>query len=233
MNIPKYVLVTGASRGIGRETALCLLQQGVHVIALARTESRLQDLKKTYPTLVTVLPADLTNPDTYPEIYQQLQELDISLDAIIHNAGALLNKPFLDTTTEDWNYLIQANFMSSVNLIKTCHPYLKKGSHVVQIGSMGGFQGSSKFPGLSGYSVTKGTLSILAECLAVEFAKDDIRINCLCLGAVQTEMLEAAFPGLQAPVDANEMGLFITDFALNAQKYFNGKVLPVSLTDPT
>jgi len=227
------VLITGASRGIGKETALALLKQNVKVVALARSGDKLQELQSQYPDQVFTLAVDLSIDESYTSVIKLLNDNNLLLEAVIHNAGALLNKPFLETTTEDWDFLLKANLMSSVNLIKTCHPFMVKGSHIVQIGSMGGFQGSSKFPGLSAYSVTKGSLSILTESLAVEFFKDDIRVNCLCLGAVQTEMLEAAFPGLQAPVQPNEMGAYIAEFAMHAQKYFNGKVLPVSLADPS
>ncbi len=227
------VLITGASRGIGKETALALLKQNVKVVALARSGDKLQELQSQYPDQVFTLAVDLSIDESYTSVIKLLNDNNLQLEAVIHNAGALLNKPFLETTTEDWDFLLKANLMSSVNLIKTCHPFMVKGSHIVQIGSMGGFQGSSKFPGLSAYSVTKGSLSILTESLAVEFFKDDIRVNCLCLGAVQTEMLEAAFPGLQAPVQPNEMGAYIAEFAMHAQKYFNGKVLPVSLADPS
>jgi NAD(P)-dependent dehydrogenase (short-subunit alcohol dehydrogenase family) len=105
-------------------------------------------------------------------------------------------------------------------------------SHIVNISSMGGFQGSAKFPGLSAYSVSKGALSILTEALSTEFASKDIRVNALCLGAVQTEMFEEAFPGFKAPLSAEEMGHYIADFALTAHRFYNGKILPVSLEDP-
>jgi NAD(P)-dependent dehydrogenase (short-subunit alcohol dehydrogenase family) len=98
---------------------------------------------------------------------------------------------------------------------------------------MGGFQGSDKFPGLSAYSVTKGTLSILTECLAVELQDKNIKVNCLCLGAVQTEMLNEAFPGLTAPVEASQMGTYISDFVINGHTFYNGKVLPVALQNPS
>ncbi|MCH8558249.1 MAG: SDR family oxidoreductase [Balneolia bacterium] len=233
MSTDNAVLVTGASRGIGRETAIALLKKNIRVIALARTADKLQELKNKFPKLVYTLAVDLTSDQSYRDLADLLTKEKLRLKALIHNAGALINKPFLETTDEDWSYLIQANTMSSIKLIRTCHPFLGKESHIVQIGSMGGFQGSSKFPGLTAYSVSKGTLSILTECLAGEFIKDDIRINCLCLGAVQTEMLEAAFPGLKVPVQSEQMGAYIAGFALEAQKFFNGKVLPVSLADPS
>jgi NAD(P)-dependent dehydrogenase (short-subunit alcohol dehydrogenase family) len=97
---------------------------------------------------------------------------------------------------------------------------------------MGGFQGSAKYKGLSYYSASKAALACLSECLAAEFATSGINVNCLALGAVQTEMLEEAFPGYKAPVDAKTMARFISDFALNGHKFFNGKVLPVAIDNP-
>jgi NAD(P)-dependent dehydrogenase (short-subunit alcohol dehydrogenase family) len=109
---------------------------------------------------------------------------------------------------------------------------MRKGSHIVNIASMGGFQGSSKYKGLSYYSASKAALACLTECLATEFQESKIKVNCLALGAVQTEMFEAAFPGNKAPVKAHEMAEFIADFALKGHKFFNGKILPVATNNP-
>jgi NAD(P)-dependent dehydrogenase (short-subunit alcohol dehydrogenase family) len=97
---------------------------------------------------------------------------------------------------------------------------------------MGGYQGASKFPGLSAYSSSKGALANLSECLAEEFKEDGIKVNCLALGAVQTEMLEAAFPGFQAPVSPVQMACHILNFAESGHTVYNGKVLPVSVSTP-
>ena len=105
-------------------------------------------------------------------------------------------------------------------------------SHIVNIGSMGGFQGSAKFKGLSLYSAAKGAVAVLTESMAEEFKERGIKVNALALGAVQTEMLASAFPGYKAPLTAGQMAEFIADFALNGHKYFNGKILPVSLSTP-
>jgi NAD(P)-dependent dehydrogenase (short-subunit alcohol dehydrogenase family) len=108
---------------------------------------------------------------------------------------------------------------------------MKKGSHILNISSMGGFQGSVKFPGLSYYSASKAALACLSECLALEFDELGIKVNCLALGSVQTEMLEEAFPGYKAPIDAKKIGEFIADFAINGNKFINGKIIPVALTN--
>ena len=97
---------------------------------------------------------------------------------------------------------------------------------------MGGFQGSSKYRGLSYYSAAKAALSCLSECLAEEFREDGIIVNCLALGSVQTEMLEEAFPGYKAPVSAREMAELIADFAVKGSRFFNGKIIPVAFSNP-
>ena len=104
--------------------------------------------------------------------------------------------------------------------------------HVLNITSMGGVQGSAKFPGLSAYSSSKGALVILTELLAEEFKDSGPSFNALALGAVQTEMLEEAFPGYKAPVSAAQIGEYIIDFALNGHQFYNGKVLPISSSTP-
>jgi NAD(P)-dependent dehydrogenase (short-subunit alcohol dehydrogenase family) len=154
------------------------------------------------------------------------------VDAIIHNAGSLLLKPFLETTQQDFESIYKVNVFGVANLTRICLPYLQKGSHVVTISSMGGIQGSLKFAGLAAYSSSKGAVITLSELLAEEYKEQGISFNVLALGSVQTEMLEEAFPGYQAPIQANEMANYIFDFTLNGNKYFNGKVLQVSSTNP-
>jgi NAD(P)-dependent dehydrogenase (short-subunit alcohol dehydrogenase family) len=162
------------------------------------------------------------------KINRQLGKIDI----LINNAGALLNKPLGQITATEIDDVFNVNVKAPLLLTQALIPLLKPGSHVVNIGSMGGVQGSVKFPGLSVYSASKGALSVLTECLAAELADKKISVNCLAFGSVQTEMLEKAFPGYKAPVTAAEMGAFVADFAQNGHKYFNGKVLPVSLSTP-
>jgi NAD(P)-dependent dehydrogenase (short-subunit alcohol dehydrogenase family) len=95
---------------------------------------------------------------------------------------------------------------------------------------MSGFQGSEKFAGLSSYGASKSALHSLTESLALELKVQDIHVNALALGSVQTDMLEIAMPGTNAGAMAFEMGKYIADFALHAGKLINGKVIPVALT---
>ncbi len=228
----KTIVLTGASKGIGYQTALKLLESGCKVIAVARSAEKLEELKsKASSPHLKIIPADLTNKDDIQKILKYVADTN-GIDGLINNAGALINKPFSETATDEWQFIFDINLFAPVNLINHLKPYLNRGSHIVNIGSMGGFQGSDKFPGLAAYSSAKGALGVLSECLSTEFSSDDISVNCLCLGAVQTNMLQKAFPGYQAPVQPKEMATYISDFVLNGHKFMNGKILPVALNNP-
>lgn len=226
------ILITGGSRGIGYEAALQLATAGHQVLALARSVHRLQALSKKTSGGVIPLEQDLAALDeaSLREAIRQMGGLDI----LINNAGLLINKPFLELNPDDWRASFQVNIFAVVELIRSCLPFLAQSpsAHILNIGSMGGYQGSQKFAGLSAYSASKGALSTLTESLAVELKDQKIAVNCLALGAVQTEMLESAFPGYTAPVNSAEMGTFVAQFATSGQQLFNGKILPVSQSNP-
>jgi short-subunit dehydrogenase len=226
-------IVTGASRGIGFETALELAKKGKNVLAVARSEKKLQSLKDRHPDKISFLSLDITGKPSAKKLADYIKKNKLTISSLIHNAGLLINKPFLEQTDADWAKQIEVNMMAPVRLSRELCSLFEEQSHIVHIGSMGGYQGSDKFPGLSAYSVTKGALSILTECLAVELQNEQIHVNCLCLGAVQTEMLNEAFPGLNAPVQPAEMGSYISEFAISGHKFYNGKVLPVALHNPS
>lgn len=229
----KTALITGASRGIGKEIARALADNEHQVIALARTEEKLRELQDNYPDHIRFLAIDITRQNERERLIQYLAKHNLEINILINNAGALIKKTFMELTSEDWDQMLQVNLLAPVHLIKALIPKMNSGSHIVNIGSMGGFQGSSKFPGLTGYSVAKGAISILSECLAVELADKQISVNALCLGSVETEMFNEAFPGLQADVSPGDMGTYIANFALNGATFYNGRVLPVALNDPS
>jgi NAD(P)-dependent dehydrogenase (short-subunit alcohol dehydrogenase family) len=225
----KKIIVTGASRGIGFELTKQLLVEGHQVITLTRSTNELDQLS-THHSKLKVIKCDLASgvDMTLAQIKLHFDQLDV----LVNNAGTLINQSFIDTTDADWQHVINVNLMGPVRLIRALTPLMTRGTHVVNISSMGGYQGSSKFPGLSAYSASKGALSILTECLSVEYAHLGVHFNALCLGAVQTEMLTEAFPGYQAPVQATDMARFIADFALHRSMLFNGKIIPVAVHDP-
>ncbi|WP_347053007.1 SDR family NAD(P)-dependent oxidoreductase [Flavobacterium olei] len=224
----KNIIVTGTSRGIGYELALQFANGGHQVLAISR---------KIPQTLlehqnVTCLSIDLSDKNALKEVDQFLSSTWKKVDAVVHNAGALLLKPFAETTQADFESIYKVNVFAVANLTRICIPYLERGSHVVTISSIGGVRGSLKFAGLAAYSSSKGAVITLTELLAEEYKEKGISFNVLALGSVQTEMLNEAFPGYQAPISAEGMATYIYDFTLNGNKYFNGKVLEVSSTNP-
>lgn len=224
----KNIIVTGTSRGIGLELALQFANSGHQVLALSRNIPQVLIENSN----VTCLSVDLSKEEDFSQVEHFLASSMKRIDAIVHNAGALLLKPFEKTTLEDFESIYKVNVFGVANLTKICLPFLEKGSHVVTISSMGGIQGSMKFAGLSAYSSSKGAVITLSELLAEEYKDRAISFNVLALGAVQTEMLEEAFPGYKANLLASEMANYIYEFTLNGNKYYNGKVLQVTTSNP-
>jgi len=223
------IVVTGAGRGIGYELVKHFVENGHQVVAVSRN---LEKVKQNIPGAfiferdLTQLKGDVLRAFIHERIGQ--------VDALINNAGAILNKPFEQISLQEMQYTYGVNVFGVAVTIQALLPIIKKEGegHIVNISSMGGFMGSAKFPGLSIYSSSKGAVSILSECLAEEFKEIGVKVNALCLGAVQTEMLSEAFPGYKAPLTPEKMAGFIADFALNGHRFLNGKCIPVSLSTP-
>ena len=224
----KNIIITGTSRGIGLELALQFAAKGHRVLAISRTISQALLGNEN----ISCLSVDLAIESDLQKVADYLSATWKQVDAIVHNAGSLLLKPFSETSQADFESIYKVNVFGVANLTRVALPYLQKGSHVVTISSMGGIQGSLKFAGLSAYSSSKGAVITLSELLAEEYKEQGIAFNVLALGAVQTEMLAEAFPGYKAPISAADMAQYIVDFTLTGNQYYNGKVLQVSSSNP-
>lgn len=226
------IILTGASKGIGWELAKIFGNDPENrVLLIARDATRLELLKSECKSEgVEIMPADISSLDFVKRLGSWVESRWGKVDLLINNAGTLVNKPFDQITYDDFDTTIAINYKAPFFITQELYPYLKKGDlkHVVNIGSMGGVQSSSKFPGLSIYSSSKMALSGLTECLATEFADDSISVNCLALGSVQTKMLEEAFPGYEAESSPEDMAAFIRDWAMGAGRMVSGKVIPVA-----
>ncbi|MCX6230123.1 MAG: SDR family NAD(P)-dependent oxidoreductase [Bacteroidetes bacterium] len=225
------IIITGSSRGIGLELAKLFCKDNNNtVIGISRTKTANNTIKFGMNSDFIPMEYDISiiNNDFKERILTHFDTIDI----LINNAGYLVNKPFKELTDTDFDNMFTVNVKSVFKIIQQLLPNFSQKSHIVNISSMGGFQGSAKFKGLSLYSSSKGALNTLTECLAEELNENNISINSLCLGAVNTEMLREAFPGYEAPLHANEMAVFIKEFAETAHHYLNGKIIPVSISTP-
>lgn len=225
----KQIIITGTSRGIGFELVKLFALKDFKVYALSRNDKPVAQLKLKN---VESISCDLSSASSVKKAIKKISKHTVTIDILINNAGKFLNQSFENTELKDVKSVYEANvfgvFEFTSKLIKT----FGNVGHVVNISSMGGIQGSMKFPGLAAYSSSKAALICLTELLAEEYKDTEMAFNCLALGAVQTEMLEKAFPGFDAPVNAKEMAEYIADFALTGHKYYNGKTLQVSNSTP-
>ncbi|SDS53950.1 SDR family NAD(P)-dependent oxidoreductase [Gramella sp. MAR_2010_147] len=226
----KNIVVTGTSRGIGFELVSILSKMGHNVLALSRNKKPVANMELSN---VNAFSFDITDEDSHIRAESFIEDQWSSkVDILVNNAGAFLNKPFEETKSNDFREVYEVNVIGVASITRKLLRFMYKDSHVLNISSMGGIQGSMKFPGLAAYSSSKGALLTLTELLAEEYKESGPSFNALALGAVQTEMLEEAFPGYKAPVNAQEMAKYIADFSLNGQKFYNGKILQVSNSTP-
>jgi NAD(P)-dependent dehydrogenase (short-subunit alcohol dehydrogenase family) len=224
----KNIVITGTSSGIGLELAKFFIKSKHNVLAISRNNSDLRslNLKGLY-----ALDFDITNYERYDSLNKYLKNFE-NIDVLINNAGLLVNKPFEDTSLEDFQKVYSTNVFSVAMLTKFLIKRMNNRSNVVNISSIGGVEGTLKFPGLAAYSSSKGALNILTEMLAEEYKEQGIHFNSLALGSVQTKMLNKAFPGFKASTSAQDMAKYIYDFSTEGYKLINGKVISISSTTP-
>ena len=223
----KNIIITGTSSGIGLELVKIYSKNGFKVISLSRSDLPAKGLDG-----VEHMNFDISKKKSLVKLINLVKNKYKRIDVLINNAGKLINKSFKDLSKDDLYDIYDVNVFGVISIIQSLLPFFKKDSHVVNISSIGGISGSSKFAGLTAYSSSKGALNILTEVLAEEFRESGPKFNSLSLGSVNTPMLNKAFPGYKAQVNPNEIASFIFDFANNSSKVFNGKVIPVSSSNP-
>lgn len=232
------IVITGASRGIGFEIVKAFCLDGNHtIIAISRNFSYLKQLMEDCNSLETgarVVPLefDLNYQEYRSHLLPNILKVFNQVDILINNAGKLFNKPFEEFSDFEYNEIFDTNVMNTFRMIQMLLPYFADQAHIVNISSMGGIQGSKKYPGLSLYSASKAAVAVLSESLAEEFKDRNIYVNCLALGAVNTDMFQEAFPGAFCDMKPENMAALISYFAKEGHKFFNGKILPISKTTP-
>ena len=227
MDSQKAYLITGAGRGVGYETVKYLLDQQPDIIlyAVSRNTQALEQIKK--PRL-HIIQADITTE--LDKIVRVIEHQP--LQGILNNAGIIIKKDFRELTAADFDALYRTNVYAPFAIITALRNNLVPASHIVNIGSMGGTENTAKFPGMIFYSSSKAALQCLSQCLAVELKEKGVVVNCLSMGAVDTEMVRVAFPGFNPPIAAGQMAEFFAWFLLNGHRFFSGQILPLALTSP-
>jgi short-subunit dehydrogenase len=233
------IVITGASGGIGYQCALYMASLGHQVFAVARRKENLEKLvnesvERNLKGKIFSAAGDISDENFLDALVKEIKSKSESIHILINNAGTLVNKPFEELIIEEWKQVYNTNVFAVVTIIRKLLPLFDNNSlnHILNISSMGGFQGSIKFKGLSAYSSSKAALVGITECLAEEFKERKIAVNCMCLGSVQTEMFNAAFPQFTAASTPEKTGKLISDFAIEGAAFFNGKIIPVSNTTP-
>lgn len=227
------IILSGCSKGIGKALLIKLLDNEHEVISISRSKTDLSGHLKSSIIKWYEIEGDVLEAEVHSKLENLLSDWGHA-DVLINNAGLLVNKSFKEIDYLDYQKSFDVNFYGPLKLSQIAIPYLKKSKFAnhINIGSIGGVQGSVKFPGLSVYSSSKGALSILTECLAEEYKESPIHFNCLALGAVQTEMLAKAFPGYDAPFSPEQMADYIMNFIEKSSFMMNGKIISVSASTP-
>jgi 3-oxoacyl-[acyl-carrier protein] reductase len=227
------IIVNGGSRGIGKEVVLYLSQDIKNQIIVTGRNAKALNALAASSSNIHAVQTDLSVPDELSVTFRdKILRYFNKIDVLINLAGTLVSKEFMEIEDKEARLMMETNFFGPATVIRILKPFMTEGSHILNISSMGGYQGSVKFRGLSYYSASKAAIACLSECLAEEFKGSGISVNCIALGSVQTEMLDEAFPGYKAPVEAREIAPFISYIALNGQKFMNGKIIPMAVTNP-
>lgn len=181
----RILLITGAAGGIGRATVGVFAEKGWKVIGVDR-----QPKYEGYPEGGVYIQADISLPEQIESIYAQVSAFTDSLDAVVNNAAVQIAKPLLDTTAEEWDQVMASNLRSVFLGCKLAHPLLKArdGGAIVNVSSVHAVATSAD---IASYAASKGGLLALTRAMAIEFAPDEIRVNAILPGAVDTPMLRA------------------------------------------
>jgi NAD(P)-dependent dehydrogenase (short-subunit alcohol dehydrogenase family) len=185
MSEKKTVLITGAAGGIGRATVHLFAYNGWRVIGVDRLP-----FGKNFPDKGLFIQTEISRPESMESIFLQVQAFSPTLDALVNNAAVQVAKPLIDTTVEEWDMVIANNLRPAFLLAKLTYPLFKAagGGAIVNVSSVHAVQTSEN---IAAYAASKGGLLALTRATAIEFAKDNIRVNAILPGAVDTPMLRA------------------------------------------
>ncbi len=180
----RTVLITGAAGGIGRATVELFAEKGWRVIGVDRAE-----FGAIFPEAGLFIRSDIARPDELQAIFEKVHAFTESLQALVNNAAVQIAKPLVETSVEEWDSVMASNLRSVFLSVKLAYPLLKaRGGAIVNVSSVHAIQTSVN---IAAYAASKGGLLALTRAMAIEFAPDNIRVNAVLPGAVDTPMLRA------------------------------------------
>jgi len=181
----RILLITGAAGGIGSATVNLFAQKGWKVIGVDRKPKT-----DEFPKNGIYIQADISQPEQLKGIYEQVSDFTHSLDAVVNNAAVQIAKPLIETTADEWDMVMASNLRSVFLGAKLAYPLLKAegGGAIVNTSSVHAVATSAN---IAAYAASKGGLLALTRAMAIEFAPDEIRVNAILPGAVDTPMLRA------------------------------------------
>jgi NAD(P)-dependent dehydrogenase (short-subunit alcohol dehydrogenase family) len=224
----KTAIVTGGGRGIGAATAELLASHGARVMLASRTESEIRNIASVIANSGWC-PTDVSSESQVTSLFNQTLERMGPVDILVNCAAVLSSESVESLSLDAWNEIQAINITGTFLCCREAFRQMKgRGGAIVNVSSLGGVQGTEKFPGYSAYTTSKYAVIGLTESLAVEARSQNIRVNCVAPGAVDTQMLKKAAPELKtktSPLDIANIILFLCDESRSAS--LNGTVIPV------
>ena len=235
----KIILVTGATSGIGNSIVRLFHERGAVLVAVGRSQEKLQALASDLGERTWTYAADLVELENIRKLFDFCRENSLKLDGIVHCAGVTLNCPLRANDITETEQLMRINVEA---LMELCHfassrRYVNKGASIVALSSMASLCGVR---GLAAYSASKAAVNSLVKSAALELSPWQIRVNAIAPAMVRTQMYYdtiAQIPDMEASVQANQpFGLIepesiaeIADFLMSDKaKYITGSILVVS-----
>jgi len=180
----RTVLITGANGGIGRAAVLEFSRLRWNVIGVDR-----DPLSFDFPQDGLFIQTDISRPENVRELFNQVAEMYPKMEALVNNAAIQIAKPLIQTTLEEWDALMAINLRAVFYSVQRAYPLLKAAQGaIVNVSSVHAVATSAD---IASYAASKGALLALTRAMAIEFARDDVRVNAILPGAVDTPMLDA------------------------------------------
>jgi len=182
----KTALITGASRGIGKEIALILAKNGIKVIGVATSEKSLKSISNI--DNIIPLSCDISSEQSVENLYNSIKEHSDSIDILVNNAGIHMDNILLRMNKEEWKKVLDVNLNGPFYLTKILLKDMikNKRGRIINISSISGTDGNK---GQSNYAASKGGLLAFTKSLAKEVGKRNITVNCIAPGIIETDMI--------------------------------------------